>query len=161
MKDEFTGEEMFDGEFENEQDFTEEEIRKYLDHKYILVDINDKEKFEKYIAKKSDEFVEDILCGIELVDLEKLFDEFVAEGLMALFMPFELMNNFLNGENLEKLYNFVPVKGERNIGILIPKEEHRPKREEVINGSDVNKMNDLFADLESGKISFDDFIGSL
>lgn len=151
-------------EFNQEEEFeaAKAELLSKLEKKYFLIGMNNSIKFINIMVKEKIPHEKAIIDGFDYEELEKLHDKFIEYGVSAIFMPFGLMKEFSNGEGLSRLYKFDPVKGEKREGILIPVQvnisEGRPNRKEEISDKETEQLSNMLDALNSGNLSFDDFL---
>ena len=148
-------------------DLSEEELVRKLNDKYFLLAINDAVAFSKLIVAEIPYYFDKYeIDGFTLSELKSFSEKFIEYNVTAIFMKFDLMNDMVYGNiNLGQLYTFKPLIGTEKKGILLPEpydvEIGKPKRTIEIDDIDINLMDNKLDAFNSGKISFDEFLGSL
>lgn len=153
---------MSEWDNEGEEIGGREEIMAELDKKYFMVGISNAIIFTNVMRQENVPFQKAIM-GFSYEDLESLHGKFIEAGVSGIFIQFKLMRELSNGENLGRLFKFEPIRGSKKEGILIPVQvditEGRPDRKEEISKDDEKKISGMIDALNSGEISFEDFLG--
>ncbi|MCK9442230.1 MAG: hypothetical protein M0Q13_12530 [Methanothrix sp.] len=144
-----------------------DDIIDILKDRYFIIAINDAVAFSKLVVSEIPNYFEEYeVSGFSIEELKELANKFLEYNVIAIFMKFELMNAMVQGTvNLKQLYCFKPLIGTEQKGILLPEpydlEAGKPKRDTKIDENDINIIGNKLEDFNSGKISFEDFLGSL
>ena len=138
-------------------------IEEMLAGKYFVVALNNSDKYIRLMIEKNISLEKGIIEGFTIKELEDLFDKCVEINLSMILLPYHLMKNLTEGENLKTLYKLEPIKKqeiEGKNGIFIytkvdlnvgkPVRNKKIQKEEIKNiGHKIEKFNNLELSFES------------